>query len=261
MSFLDRLLHHRIGPVDVVKRVRVLAAQLRLALAFPEPAALRAMHDSARDEYRELALLYGGAQRLEVAALRAANAWGAATSAEREFLKGGVEARTDRRFLDALWGAEALGCCLWALSVLPSMPAYDAQFESDDLGPAQGRGENELVRNGLRPEAELARARDVAELWHWRCRTRQVAEEGTLPRPEGITLDRIVSEAASFASASGDIPAPIDGDFPAFGKAFRALRDDEYQQMSSIARERHKALNWLCGRAPRNRWDQVSTDT
>jgi hypothetical protein len=37
------------------------------------------------------------------------------------------------------------------------------------------------------------------------------------------------------------------------------LSDDEYSYCRSLAVERHKALNWLCGYA--ERWDKVPTDT
>ena len=49
--------------------------------------------------------------------------------------------------------------------------------------------------------------------------------------------------------------------FLAFGKAYRDLGPEEYAIATSIARERHFALNWLCGHAPGNRWDETPTDT
>ena len=48
-------------------------------------------------------------------------------------------------------------------------------------------------------------------------------------------------------------------DFPAFGKAYRNLSEDEYEQATSIAMERHLALNWLCGYD--SDWDETPTDT
>jgi hypothetical protein len=42
----------------------------------------------------------------------------------------------------------------------------------------------------------------------------------------------------------GDIPTPIGDDFPAFGKAYRDLTNEEYSQATSIAVEGHGAL-WL----------------
>lgn len=53
----------------------------------------------------------------------------------------------------------------------------------------------------------------------------------------------------------------IDGDFPAFGRAYSSISPEEWSIATSIAMERHKALNWLCGFAPGNRWDETPTDT
>jgi hypothetical protein len=57
--------------------------------------------------------------------------------------------------------------------------------------------------------------------------------------------------------AEGAIPEPIDGDFPAFGKAFRELAADEHAAVAATALERLYALNWLCGYA--SDWDSVPT--
>jgi hypothetical protein len=77
--------------------------------------------------------------------------------------------------------------------------------------------------------------------------------------PPGLTFAKIVSITADAAHKAGEIPAPVDGDFPLFGKAYGALTEDEYGIAHSIAMERHYAFNWLCGYAPD--WDSVRTDT
>ncbi len=48
-------------------------------------------------------------------------------------------------------------------------------------------------------------------------------------------------------------------DFPAFGKPYALISDEEWQIATSIAQERHAAFNWLCGYS--DDWDQVPTDT
>jgi hypothetical protein len=55
------------------------------------------------------------------------------------------------------------------------------------------------------------------------------------------------------------VPTAIDGDFPAFGKAYSALTEREFVHCAWIAVGRHRALNWLCGYA--ENWDEVPTDT
>ena len=63
------------------------------------------------------------------------------------------------------------------------------------------------------------------------------------------------------SASDGAFEAPIENDFPAFGMPFRAVDQAQLFSLISIARERHKAFNWLCGYAPENRWDETPTDT
>jgi hypothetical protein len=56
-----------------------------------------------------------------------------------------------------------------------------------------------------------------------------------------------------FAFSDNLIPPPIGGDFPAFGKSYRDATHEKYSQLQSKAAERHHAMNWLCGSAPKNR--------
>jgi len=76
-----------------------------------------------------------------------------------------------------------------------------------------------------------------------------------------MTLDDVVGIAAGSAAERGDIPGTIGEDFPVFGQPYRAITDAQWAEARSIAMERHKAMNWLCGDAPRNRWDDSPTDT
>jgi hypothetical protein len=115
-----------------------------------------------------------------------------------------------------------------------------------------------FVTASLRPSSELERAREIAELWHWRSRTRRLQEEGRRPEAE---LDAIVRQVAPRAADDGMIGPAISGDFPAFGKAYRDLTVEEWSSAQSIAMERHFAFNWLCGLAPDNEWDETPTDT
>ena len=67
--------------------------------------------------------------------------------------------------------------------------------------------------------------------------------------------------AAGKVARKGDLTQCIEEDFPAKGKAYRSLTPEEWQEVNSIAVERHLAFNWLCGYAPGNRWDETPTDT
>ena len=79
--------------------------------------------------------------------------------------------------------------------------------------------------------------------------------------PGGMTVEQMLRLTSQKAADEGFIPRPIDGDFPALGKAYRDLSPTEFSIATSIAVERHRAFNWLCGYAPGNRWTETPTDT
>ena len=49
----------------------------------------------------------------------------------------------------------------------------------------------------------------------------------------------------------GVLPAPMRGDFRAYGKVYRHLSPEQHAEAHSIAVERHHALNWLAGHGER----------
>ena len=57
----------------------------------------------------------------------------------------------------------------------------------------------------------------------------------------------------------GLLPSPLRGDFAAFGTGYRELTAAQAAEAFSIAYERHRALNWLCGEG--RDWDDTPTDT
>lgn len=171
--------------------------------------------------------------------------------------------------INATWRAESLTTILWALSVVPELPPYDVQASAELFGGFAPADVQDFVETAqLRPIEAIDKARDVAELWHWRSRTRQIIENGQAFLSTAETAaagfdsyDSIVRVTAKMAAARGDISNTIDEDFPAFGKAYRDLSNDKWSQIRSITMERHFALNWLCGYAPDHRWDETPTDT
>jgi hypothetical protein len=190
-----------------------------------------------------------------------------ASRIEREyFFKTQVGSLDPQALLDAAWRLESLGVLSWSIGLRELLP-YDVQFPAADLGPLFPFGgpppavKAMLSSVRLRSKEEIDKQRDIAELWNWRSRTtRLINGEATLP-PEFSREDLtgIVGRAAASAHESGDIPVVIGEDFPAFGKPYRDLTDDEYSIATSIAMERHYALNWLCGYE--RDWDKVPTGT
>lgn len=149
----------------------------------------------------------------------------------------------------AAWRTDALGSLLWALSYFEELPPYDLKFNRkmvlDTTGVlASCAGFAQCA--WLRPRSHIRHARSVAELWHWRSHTRSLQEANN----RGVTASlsaSAIQEAAETAFVERNIPRPIEGDFPAFGKPYAALTPREHSRMASIAYERHFAFNWLCG--------------
>jgi hypothetical protein len=156
--------------------------------------------------------------------------------------------------VDAVWHGEALGTLGWALAVYDTLPGYDQPFDHVAVAsepPPEGAQ--------LRPLEQVEQARETARLWHWRARTAELAADGSVQLPERWrSFDQLVAAAAMRGFEDGLLPAPLRGDFPAFGKIYRHLDDEQRSLALSIAAERHYALNWLLATSD---WDEVTTDT
>lgn len=196
--------------------------------------------------------------------------WEQLSPREHELTTKSIVTLTPQERVDATWRIEAAQVLMWAFGHVPELPPYDTSANRElikRIPPAVAVGEPWR----LRPEVEIDKARDAAEMWHWRSRTRTLIERGDdlLASPLAEKLQRagfrhyddIVRASAKHAAAVGALGSCIDEDFPVKGKAYRDLDDDEWSHVRSISMERHFALNWLCGRAPGNRWDETPTDT
>ncbi|MBL8704749.1 MAG: hypothetical protein JNM30_07900 [Rhodospirillales bacterium] len=164
---------------------------------------------------------------------------------------------------------DALQPLVWSIGHWPDLPPYDVEADLNLLDVSDSIASNDFLLNvRLRPAAAIERARATAELWHWRSRTRQLLETGDAPPiPPGMSQLGVSSYAdlirwtAEKTLRNGNIDAVLDGDFVAFGKPYRDLTNREWARVRCITVERHYALNWLCGYAPDNQWDDTPTDT
>jgi Domain of unknown function (DUF4272) len=159
----------------------------------------------------------------------------------------------DPRVVDAMWQAEGLGTLLWALGLVELEP-FDHPFDAEWLVATP------LSSGALRARAEIDHARETARLWHWRARTGTLRDTPELELPQRWdSFDQLVAVAAMRGYERGLLPPPLRGDFPAFGTGYRQLSPEQQAEVLSIAYERHRALNWLCGAG--KTWATTPTDT
>jgi hypothetical protein len=189
--------------------------------------------------------------------------WNEMDRAEHNFMKAVSSEVTQQERVDASWSVESIVCLLWTLSYISELPRYDQQADPKLTNSLPAEVAQVLIKKAsLRSHGLIEKERDVAELWHWRSRTRQLQESGhKFTFPDEMTIEKVIRMAAEKAASDGVIPAPIEEDFPVFGKAYRNLTRKEYSEATSIPMERHRAFNWLCGFAPGNRWSETPTDT
>ena len=156
--------------------------------------------------------------------------------------------------VDALWRGEALGTLLWALGLAAELPPYDRPFDHAAIV------DTALDDARLREAEEIERARESAQLWHWRARTTLLQGNDSIELPERWeSFDQLVAATAMRGFEQGLLPAPMRGDFRAFGKVYRHLTNEQHSEALSIALERHHALEWVSGRG--ESWDDVPLDT
>ncbi len=201
--------------------------------------------------------------------VRESGLWRELSPSERRYAGMPKTQMTNQQWLDACWRLESAQVLMWALGLLSEMPTYDTQADLEELKAVPHERLGWFIKSAqLRHEDQVDRARNLAELWHWRSRTRQLIEQGKefeeSEEMEALgvqSFDDIVKLAAGKAYEIGDVGYLIDSDFAVKGKAYRDLTDEEWSEVRSITTERHFALNWLCGYARRNRWDETPTET
>jgi hypothetical protein len=159
----------------------------------------------------------------------------------------------DPAVVDAVWRGEALGTLLWALQLV-ELPPYDRPFDAEQAVAADpGDGH-------LRDSEEILLEQEAARLWHWRARTTELQATGAIELPPRYTtFDQLIAATAMRGYEQGLLPAPMRGDFRAYGKVYRHLSPEQHEEAHSIAVERHHALNWLAGEG--STWDDVPLDT
>ncbi len=263
-SFLNR----KTGPPDaaaVMKRLTIFKYISAKTLVTPPPQYLEPVMKTWTEEDKKRFREETRKQFAEtVQHLQTSGLWKEMNQDERKFMQAGVTEANAQMLIDASWLAESMTCLFWALNGIATLPPYDQQADPQILEPMLKEPiETRLASASLRSSSEIQKQRDLAELWHWRARTRQLQESSRMPAQIGgkFTIAEVIQMSSAKAAENGAFPAPIGNDFPAFGKAYRDISSEEFASAISIAVERHRAFNWLCGYAPQNRWAETPTDT
>ena len=255
---------------DVARRLIVLRYVVIRALISPPRDMVDEWFDHWSEDDREEFIRDAELERKKFwRGLRNAGLWRYVSPVERSWASRTIVNMEPQEQYDASWRIESAEPLMWALGLIEELPPYDTMADHDLLDLIPSKSVADFIDSArLRARSEIDRARDVAELWHWRSRTRELIEEGEAwPDDEKLkaiglcSYDDIVRFSTAMAARNGAIPACVEDDLPAFGKAYRDLTESEWRKVACITVERHLALNWLCGYAPGARWDETPTDT
>ena len=260
-------MHMRPTLIEVYNRLLILKHVVVYALSNPpenillEVSAQWTKQD--KDDYDKSSKERSHKQR---ALLKQVGMWQHITSQERNFLESFGFGIKQKQIVDASWKAESAVVLMWALGWVENFPKMDEEVDPDILKSFDGTKKVDALQ--LRPFEEIEKKRELMESWHWRVRTKQLIDSNFKFSPpeamkkDGIqTLDDVVKLAAKIRYEQGDLPKIIDEDYVFLGKPFRTLQTGEVALAQSIICERHFALNWLCGMAPKNEWDKTPTNT
>jgi len=248
---------------EVARRLIVLKSEVFQAVATPPILRMACQKWSESDQKQFRITMQQAAEGLSDS-LRKSGAWELMTDEEVKFFSTHPLDLTQQQLVNASWRMESVMTLMWALGIIPELLPFDQQAKPELMKQIPHQDiSNSFISAQLLDEKTIEKGRTLAELWHWRSRTRELVEEKR-PFPADIpqfkSYDEIVRFSAKAANKKDSLGI-LEEDFAAMGKAYRDLTDEEWSSVRSIAYERHFALNWLCGYAPGNRWDETPTDT
>lgn len=228
---------------DVATRCIILGALLNRA----------ALEESAGEAESELA-----AEAFDLRGwLHTEGLWDELTPKEKTFLSARLGAIPPEDVVAASWQGAGLDALAWALGLLPSLPPTglgDFDLLVHELPHPWQKTGPWIAARGLRPEREIAREREIAEIWEWRVSmemARRLAEGRDLE-----TIEQAIATTTQEGQAAGLLAPGKSGGFRS-GEGVSITRAglDELDRLTAITTERLLALNWLCGFG--DNWDDV----
>lgn len=253
---------------DVARRLLVLNGLIGYAHALPPPQVWTDIFPKwSKEEQENFFEEFKKIPKSIADFFRSRGVWNDLSPKEDKFLHAYPQDLKIQDRNNISWRLESAITLMWALEIITDFPLFDAQASPEMLRNIPKKDAPQFIESAkLRSPDELEAKRSLAQSWHWRSRTRQLIEDGhPFPRmqqaPQFKTYDDVVRFSAKIYKNEGVFSEIINEDFPVKGKAYRDLTKDEWLEVRSITIERHFALNWLCGYAPANRWDETPTET
>jgi len=255
---------------DIYKRLIVLKYVVAHAFSTPPRDKLQEiMKKWSAQEKKEFEMESHKKSSEMIFNMKKLGVYSAASPKERKFLNSNIINMDSYEQIASTWRIECILMLMWALNYLKEFPSIEEQAEPELLKKINNEKISLFYKGPkLRDRKEIFKARDLIESWHWRSRTRQLIETEKnfkLP-PEMVSqglnsLDDVIRLSAKDGYETGYLKEIKDEDYVVEGIPFRDLSRDKWSCVNSIIMERHYALNWLCGYAPRNKWDETPIDT
>jgi hypothetical protein len=256
--------------IDIYNRLIILKYVIVHSIATPPKAIVSGLFSKWNEKDREkFDAEFKTQSDQAIASLKQMGVWEYVSPKEQAFLQTYGSNMEEHAQLTFGWRMEAAGMLMWTLNMLTEWPHIDEKLNPEFLKNVEVKELESFSKvPELRSKEDIDAKRDLIETWHWRARTQKLIQQGhpfipeeTMKRAGLNSLDDIVRFSAKAGYEKGDLPEILDEDFVFLGKPFRNLNEEEYQKSNSIIMERHFALNWLCGFAPENRWDETPTGT
>lgn len=251
---------------EVYRRLMVLKFVILHAETTPSKESLEEYRiNFGRRKLAELVRALKKRSKKNVQILKTYGLWRETSPLEQRFLKLYGPKMDHQLHISYLWRMEAAAMLMWALKFIPIWPKIDETIETNRLKdyPIKKLGP-ETKGPSLRDTEAIQRQSDLLKLWIWRVKTRMNIEDNIPFRPDDpanppglASYDEVIRYTAKDARQKGILTETIDDDFAYAGQAFREIPTELFYHAAVMISERHYAMNWLCGLAPKNRWDEV----
>jgi hypothetical protein len=188
--------------------------------------------------------------------LRTEGLWGDLTPREAAFLSRPPEELVPNAVKNATIQLESLAAVGWALSMASILSDGFASEITEVLSEVPDPWDKTapwINSKSLRPESEIARIRERAELWEWRLAMEPYRR--VLEGRELMDLERTIKDTMRDGAMAGMLAPGKKGGFTIKGVPVTRLDPYALEELHMLAEERLLALNWICGYG--DDWDSV----